>query len=479
MTHVWKKLLAAMLILAMVLPLMGASAEEAPAYGVCTGNQIMVRKQIGGDYWFKVDEGHVAQILGTRTGDDGKLWYKIESPHPVPNGHTYTGYIMGDFFRPMTDEEVWKYLGVNVATLPNTNTGIQSSTDASLTRAASVSGATGMVTADGVRFRALPNTSATILAELNEGTMVELLTIPDQISVNDWYYVRYEGETGYIQANFIRVTDKGDYDEPDTIAMGMTVNTNGVNFRTGPGTQYTSKGRLPSGELLELLSIPAQVDANHWYYVRYNGKLGYIQAPYVQVLGQDAPEDPDEPAASPVVSTGMTTSTSGVKFRTGPGTRYSYYGKLPEGTVVELLSIPETIDEEHWYKVRYNNRTGYIQAPFIRVLTVNEDDLPEVTKYGYAKLIKDTRVNLRDAPGGNTMTQWSGKGSLMRIAGEPQHKGLYTWYPVYHVERATILYVREDMIQVVIMQDGSIVPAPSAPPSPYGYVITTSADVMT
>ena len=485
MMHVWKKLLSAVLALALLLPLMGAAAEDTPAaYGVCTGNQIFVRKQIGGDYWFRVDEGHVAQILGTKTDDDGDLWYKVESPHPVPNGRTYTGYIKAEFFRPMTEAEIAEYLGEDTSAPAS---GIRPSTDDSLKTTAAVeerggtavTGAQGKVTASGVSLYAAESTASTVLAKLNEGDMVELVTIPDKISVNDWYCVRYKDQYGYIQANFIRVTSTGDY-QPEAIAMGVTVNTNGVNFRTGPGTGYTSMGKLPSGVELELITIPDKVDSSHWYYVRYNGKLGYIQSPYIKVLsaaGTPEPEVTEQPTPSPVISTGVTTSTSGVKFRTGPGTGYSYYGKLPEGTVVELLSIPGVIDTEHWYQVRYNNRVGYIQAPFIRVLTVNEDDLPDVAKYGYAKLISDSKVNLRQSPGGNTVTQWSGKGSLMRIAGEAQQSGLYTWYPVYHVERATILYVREDMIEVVLVEDGNLVPKPTDPPTPYGYVITTKADV--
>ncbi|MGN1367403.1 MAG: SH3 domain-containing protein [Aristaeellaceae bacterium] len=305
MMHVWKKLLSVLLALAMLLPLMGASAEEElAAYGVCTGNQTNVRKQIGGAVWFQVDEGHVAQILGTKTDDNGDLWYKIESPHPVPNGRTYTGYIMGEFFRPMTEEELQAYLGTEAA---------PDSTDAPASAEGAIT--TGMVTADDVQLRAAP--------------------------------------------------------------------------------------------------------------------------------GLDA----------------------------------SSYGKLPAGTVVELLSLPSIIDEDHWYQVRYNNRVGYIQSPFIRVLTVSEDDLPEVSKYGYARLISENKVNLRDTAGGETVTQWSGKGSLMRIVGEAQPSGQYSWYPVYHPERGTILYVREDMIEVVRVGGGSVVSRSADWAGLYGYVITTRGDV--
>ena len=479
MMRVWKRLTAILLALAMLLPMMGM-AEEAAAtvYGVCLGGSeggtVKVRKTAGGDVWFQVPKGHVAEILGEVT-EDGVAWYKINTPHPTPNGRMYIGYIMQEFFRVMTDEEVAEYLDDGI--VPDTS---EDNTSEEESAGEELSGAYGQVTADGVRLRAQASTSSTVLAELNEGTMVELLTIPDTISENDWYKVIWNGQTGYIQSNYIRVTDEGDKDEPVIVAMGVTVNTNGVNFRKGPGKSYASMGKLPSGIEVEIIEIPEKTGADYWYFVRYGGELGYIQSPYIKVLGETEDTEPDgEEEQEPQVemSTGITTSASGVNFRTGPGKSYSIYGKIPMDTVVELLSIPTAVDEDHWYKIRYNNRTGYVQSPYIRVLTVREEDLPEVEEFGYAKLISDSRVNLRQTAGGTTVTQWSGRGSLMRITGEPQAAGLYNWYPVYHVERGTILFVREDMIEVVQVKDGAIVEPEDEPESAYGYVITTSSGV--
>ena len=563
MMRVWKRLMAALLALALFLPLMAVAEAAETAYGVCLGGSeggaVKVRKQpAGNSVWFEIPKGHVAEILGevTKGGSD---WYKINTTHPNPNGRTYIGYIKQEFFRPLTAAELEEYLGsgaapedpeqpedptpddpageedtehveysgtavtggkgrtnatANFRSVPTTKTGkiiceIPSGTEVEITAIPDdtengwyrvrynnqsgyvycdlldvisagepaedeLSGATGEVTADGVRLRAESSTDSAIQAELEEGTVVELLSIPDKISENDWYKVRYQDAVGYIQSNFIRVVEMNN-DGPAAVAMGVTVNTNGVNFRTGPGKGYASMGKLTSGIEVEILEIPAGVGENYWYKVRYQGDVGYIQSPYIQVVGQDAPTDPDEPA-EPVVSTGVTTSASGVNFRTGEGTGYSIYGKLPLDTVVEILSFPEMIDEDHWYKVRYNGKTGYIMSTFLRVLSVNENDLPE-KDYGYAKLITDSSVNLRETPGGNVATKWSGRGSLMRIVGMPSPHGLYSWYPVYHVQRATILYVRDDMIEVVFMKDGEIVEPEPEPESPYGYVITTDVGV--
>lgn len=307
MMHVWKKLLTALLTLMLLLPMMGAAAEEADAvYGVCTAMKVNVRKTAGrsGALWFEINEGHVAQIIDTKIVS-GEVWYKINTEHPNPNGRTYIGYVISDYFREMTAEETEDYLDSKATPVPE-NTPTPTPGAAVMT--------TGVITADG------------------------------------------------------------------------------VNFRTGAGLQY------------------------------------------------------------------------------------GIYGKLNADTVVELLTIPDKIDSSHWYKISYNGRVGYIQAPFIRVLTVDDSYLPDPDVYGYARLLEDT-VNLRESAGGNTVTQWRGKGSTLRIVGEAEAKGSYQWYPVYYDKDSTIYYVREDMIEVVRMEGGVVVTPTPEPESPYGYIITIEPGV--
>ena len=308
MMHGWNKLLAALLALLLLLSV-GAAADDSDAvYGVCTAMEVNVRKTAGtsGALWFTIDAGHVAQILGTRIVS-GEVWYKINTPHPTPNGRTYIGYVISDYFREMTEAETKDYLESQATPVPEVTP-------------------------------TLPPASG------------EMVTA-----------------TGVITAN-------------------------GVNFRTGAGLQY------------------------------------------------------------------------------------GIYGKLNANTVVELLTIPAQIDANHWYRIRYNSRVGYIQAPFIRVLTVDESLLPAPEIYGYAKLLVDN-VNLRESAGGNTVTQWKGKGSMLRIVGAAEAQGSYEWYPVYYDKDSTIYYVREDMITVVMLEDGVIVTPTPEPESPYGYIITTEPGV--
>ncbi|MDO4483796.1 MAG: SH3 domain-containing protein, partial [Clostridia bacterium] len=65
----------------------------------------------------------------------------------------------------------------------------------------------------------------------------------------------------------------------DTASGAGVINASGVNFRVKPAGDVIDK--LERGTAVEILSIPAVVDNNHWYQIRYNGKTGYVQAPFI------------------------------------------------------------------------------------------------------------------------------------------------------------------------------------------------------
>ena len=495
MKQVWKMLLAAALCLTLIVPF-GALAEETDTrYGVCTADQTNVRKTVGGTIWFKVDTGHVAEITGeTWVGE--ALWYKVNTEHPTPNGRTYVGYILSDYFREMTDDEVADYLESQTTPAPSASTSatIAPSTDDALQgddhaeyTGTEVVGATGRILAE-ANFRSQPSTtSGTIITTIPQNTQVDITAIPLDGDTDGWYRVSYQGQTGYVYAELVELLTSGATPTPDP-GYGTEVSdcigevtTDKVNFRTEPKKDTNNANvieQLSAGTQVEVLTIPDGTTTSDWYRVRYNGTVGYIQAPFIRILSGGATPTPTPtptPEATVVNATGMVTS-DGVNFRTGAGMSYASMGKLNTGTVVQLLTIPTVIDESHWYKVFYNGTTGYIQSPYIRVLTVSESDLPDASIYGYAQLKVDS-VNLRSTPGGDTVTQWKGEGTLMRITGEKVTGGNYEWYPVYYASTCSIYYVREDMVDVVMVENGVVVTPTPEPESAYGYVITTASGV--
>lgn len=71
-----------------------------------------------------------------------------------------------------------------------------------------------------------------------------------------------------------------------------------------------------------------------------------------------------------VIGMGRITA-GGVNFRETEGG--GVIEKLERDTLVEVLTVPSVIDTTHWYQVRYNNRTGYVQAPFVQLLGRERD----------------------------------------------------------------------------------------------------------
>ena len=135
------------------------------------------------------------------------------------------------------------------------------------------------------------------------------------------------GSTGYIYAEYIRIT--GDVGTPSAPAEPTPAPSNPeaeqtaktteyVNFRTGPGTNYSSKGVISLGTTVTV----TDTSNSQWYAVRLsNGSTGYIFAQYLKLTGNTsaptATPAPSDPANEKTAKT-----TEYVNFRTGPGTNY-------------------------------------------------------------------------------------------------------------------------------------------------------------
>ena len=444
-------------------PTVAPEDEIIIGYGVIVNtNGVNFRKGPGTGYdsMAKLKSGEVVELITIPEKFTSAYWFKVRYQDQV-------GYIQAPYVSvpgqetedptaaPDDEEEVEpKYTGVIV----NTN---------------------------GVNFRKGPGTSYDSMAKLKSGVLVDVLDVPEAFTSAYWFKVRYQGQIGYIQAPYVSVSGVTDVEteEPteaptpewdeDVVGIGMITSTNGVNFRQYASVSATSLGQLTAGTTVQLLKIPSGTDSSYWFKIRYNGKDGYVQAPYVVVLQGESPDSDND---SDILGVGAVTSSDGVNFRTGPGRNYPSMGKLAAETNVELLSIPATVGDDHWYLVRYNGKKGYIQSPYIRVVTITADALPDVAEYGYAQL-QESSANLRDSAGGSTVVTWKGKGSLLRITGEAVASGYYEWVPVYYPADSAIYYVRADMVQMVTVVNGEIVTPTPGPSSIYGYVITTGQGV--
>ena len=130
-----------------------------------------------------------------------------------------------------------------------------------------------------------------------------------------------------------------------TINKKYIVTGSSVNFRSGPGTNYASYGMLPVGT--EILVI--EYTNNNWYKVIYNNKEGYIHTNYIA-----------EKVTTPLASNEYIVLGSSINVRKGPSTAYARLTTLSRGKRVTV-----TGKSGNWYKVKINNKTGYIRSDLI------------------------------------------------------------------------------------------------------------------
>ena len=153
-------------------------------------------------------------------------------------------------------------------------------------------------------------------------------------------------------------------------AEDAEITASDVNFRSGPGTEYSIFDCLPKGTVV---TVTDRSD-DEWYGVTYGGHSGFIYAIYLNVSAAPAetpvqtvdPAPVKEPAAAPAETpvsggaVGGSVNAMYVRFRTGPSTEYSILGEYNSGTALTV-----TAQSGDWYAVTINGKSGYMYADYI------------------------------------------------------------------------------------------------------------------
>lgn len=503
----------------------------AAAYGMATADDVIVRKQpsTSANYWFRINTGFVCEILDTVVRGD-TTWYKVNSTHPTPNGRTYIGYVRASFFRPLTAEETEAYLAsgrVNVTATPapaqTPALTLQPSADDALVTATPASGSdfpfdtsimggttstplvsmitptpttsqvtygTGEITASGTNFRVAPSLSAGVIGKLNSGTVVTLLAIPDTIDENHWYQIRYNGQEGYVQSNFIRVLTAAVTATPQPSVYGtVKLLYDSANLRDTPNgtTRALWQGK---GSTLSVAGVSQDKGGFTWYPVYYgtDNTVYYVRSDVVEyTAGSGVINTPTPTPASGSAYGYVITTAAGVNLRLSAGGEVIV--QVPRNVVLTCIGAPvQTSGSSYlWYYIRYNNLAGYIRGDFVRVCDQNGNPLGEATAApsvtatpvvysGYVKLTK-TGVNLRVSPAGRSQGQYD-IGLILPIAGATVSSGRYQWFCVRTPDGKTG-YVRSDCAVPCDLNGNQVTVTPTPAPttttsiSTYGYIQIT------
>ena len=314
-------------------------------------------------------------------------------------------------------------------------------------------------TTEYVNFRSGPGTNYSSQGIIASGTTI---TVTDT-SNSEWYAVRLSnGSTGYIYAEYISMSTGGSTSNGEERSAKTTEY---VNFRSGPGTNYSSKGVIALGTTVTV----TDTSNAQWYAVRLsNGSTGYIFAEYISFTGSNTPSATAAPTQAPSNGSEQSAKTTEyVNFRSGPGTNYSSKGVIALGTTV---TVTDTSNSE-WYAVRLSNgSTGYIFAQYLKLdgsSSATATPVPTQAPSGSEQSAKTTEyVNFRSGPG----TNYSSKGVIASgTTVTVTDRSNSQWYAV-RLANGSTGYIFAQYLKVTGTSSATPTPTPTQAPSNDGTV---------
>ncbi|CEN79520.1 C40 family peptidase [Paraclostridium sordellii] len=214
-----------------------------------------------------------------------------------------------------------------------------------------------VVTGNSVNFRKGPGTNYNSIGKLNKGDRVEYLE-----TVGSWIKVKYNSTEGFVHSNYISTSSNTGESNGDTsVKSEKLVTGNRVNFRKGPGTNYSIITSLNKGTKVGYIS-----ESNGWTKVNYNGTIGYMSSNYLGTIDSNSGGNNSESNEDSTVKSEKQVTGSRVNFRKGPGTNYSVITSLNKGTKVGYIS-----ESNGWAKVNYNGTIGYMSVNYIGAVNSN------------------------------------------------------------------------------------------------------------
>ncbi len=473
----------ALMALIMMTPLLPAGAEVTHGMVVVgAGQTVNFRPSYDThDFYDRLPAGWVAKVL-SQDIFDGVTWYKVETNgYTLPN-RTYTGYIRGDFFRMLSQEEEAAWL-VNK---PQPFTGAATPTPTAAVEYMKVTGA-------GFNLRENAEDNSASKGLLLKDQVVRVL---EKTSAT-WYKIDVNGVQGYFPASELRALTADELAEmnrtptpvptaPPAGTGTLEITLPNTNLRKTPAGE--SIWKYQQGKALPYAGSPVYARGYYWLKVTdpQNGLTGYVRSDcyVIRTGGVTTPTPSPAPSGGPTAGPGQNSvriTLGGVNLRQTPGG--AVIGTLDKYKVMPFFGAPTAFGGYNWVYAYddVSKQYGYVRSDCYEYLQGAPTPAITPTPSGTAvpaagslKLIKGG-VNLRNAPGGLTIAQLD-RGLVMNYTRFTQQSG-YTWYLVNSPKG--VGYVRSDVIELIPPSGGTPTPAPSVTPGQgtMGYIVTIKSEI--
>lgn len=240
---------------------------------------------------------------------------------------------------------------------------------------------TGIVNADILNMRAAPGSAGTVVAKLSRNAVVSIAAeYADGDKVGGvtvkgrWYEITYNGKTGYVSADYVKVS---------TVPAGtgttvtLPVKTTKTTYKTTqkvtvyklPTTMASTNGTLASASAVSIqktisdgakfTGLSAAVSGK-WYQI---GTSKYIQAKYVSASSSTVKSNVEITLGTQLVT------TAAVRQRAKPSTSATQLGKLEKGA--SIIIVGAVLDGEtyngtkvtgNWIQVKGG---GFVSADYV------------------------------------------------------------------------------------------------------------------
>ena len=205
--------------------------------------------------------------------------------------------------------------------------------------AADIATGAGCTTGSSLRLRSAPSTSASVVTTLDKSVAVAIL----DDSTDGWYKISYNGDTGYVSADYLTV------DQDNLFTTYGRINTTGVNVRSGASTDSSV---LATIEEDAVVTVNGLVDG--WYDVTCEyGTEGYIRSDYVDLTESASSNDG-------IVATAMQHL----------GTRYVYGGASASG--FDCSGYTMYVYSQHGYSLPHSATSQWQSGIGTRVYSIAE-----------------------------------------------------------------------------------------------------------
>ena len=135
------------------------------------------------------------------------------------------------------------------------------------------------------------------------------------------------------------------------------VNTDILNFRSGPGTGYELLGQFVRGEMMQVVE---KVDGE-WSKVNFNGRIGYVATRYLNIRHDTSLTDRSIVERPISIEASGYSTASVLNFRSAPSTDSGVISKIPLYTQFWVIEN----SGNGWFKVYYNNTAGYVSSDYV------------------------------------------------------------------------------------------------------------------